>query len=171
MGRMKRILALALLLAAGCLPEQSAGAGPMARLFGSQENVDIVASPDYVQAFRLRPESGLAYADYPVVVGPVKVPSSIASRFSNGLTNRATYDHWDQPKACEPRPGLKLRFVRDGRGVEVVFCLECDILFTSRGDVSIGYANFDEHHDQIVKLFIEMFPNDATLPPLLRQKS
>jgi hypothetical protein len=102
-------------------------------------------------------------------VGPVKVPSSIASRFSNGLTNRATYDHWDQPKACEPRPGLKLRFVRDGRGVEVVFCLECDILFTSRGDVSIGYANFDEHHDQIVKLFIEMFPNDASLPPMLRK--
>ncbi|HZF00237.1 MAG TPA: hypothetical protein VE981_24720 [Planctomycetota bacterium] len=170
------VVLLFLLSGSGCLfddhPHPPANLGKMGKLWGSAENLDVVQSPDRVEAFRLRPaqEQGVPYNRWPTSAGPVRVAPAVAQRLSTGLTRPSTYGTWDAPKACEPRPGLLLRFHQAGRSVDVAFCFECDILFTYRADESIWYANFDEHHDDILKVFIEVFPKDASLPALLKKR-
>jgi len=146
------------------------GQGPSRRiekLFGGPDNVDIVASPERVEAFRLRPPSPGEriehYNEWPVLGGAVRVPADVAARFSRGLTRDSTYPLWEDVKGCDPRPGFLLRFMADGRHVDVVFCFECAILFTYRGSESIWYANFDESTQAIASLFLQVFPRDPAL--------
>jgi hypothetical protein len=161
-------LLLALLLA-GCAQGPSTR---MIRLFGGAENVEIVASADRVEASRLRPpsrsgEGAPNYSQWPVVGAPVRVPPEIASRFSRGLTSESTYTSWDEGKGCIPTPGLKLRFTRDGRSLDVVFCFECGMLFTYRGEQAIWGGNFDGSAREILPLFLQLFPGDSSLPRML----
>jgi len=167
---MKTAAVLLLLPAAtGCLAGPS---GRMMRLFGSPENLEIVASADRVEATRLRPpslgqEEAPNYSQWPTIGIPVRVPPDIASRFSRGLTSESTYTSWDEGKGCIPKPGLKLRFTRDGRSVEVVFCFECAMLFTYRAEQAIWGGNFDGSSHEILDLFIRLFPGDPSLPKML----
>ncbi|HLY08855.1 MAG TPA: hypothetical protein VKW04_06035 [Planctomycetota bacterium] len=171
---MRALAALLLLLfaAAGCTPTYGS-TNRMGILYGGADNLDIVSSPERVQAFRLRPppadEPVPHYNQWPVVGSPVRVSRDIASRFSNGLTRSSSFPRWEDPKTCEPRPGFMLRFTADDRHVDVVFCFECKILFTYRGSESIWYANFDGSTKSIASLFLQLFPNDPVLVRLAAQ--
>jgi hypothetical protein len=169
---MRRVAGILLVLLAGC------GHGPSRRiekLFGGPDNVDIVASPERVEAFRLRPPSPGEvvehYNQWPALGPAVRVPSEVASRLSRGLTKESTYPLWEDAKGCDPRPGFLLRFTADGRHVDVVFCFECAILFTYRGSESIWYANFDESEKAIASLFLQIFPRDPVLSRLAGKES
>lgn len=167
---MARFAALPLLLlAAGCFDhahDDPVRLGPIGRLFGGADNVDVVKAPDRVQAFRIRrPTAGNdhgSYNQWTVVAGPVRVPDDLAARFSRGLTVEKTY-RGDNPKACDPSPGYMLRFTKAGRSIDVTFCFECAILFTHRGAVSIWYANIDDSTQAIAALLLQVFPQDADL--------
>ena len=170
---MKAAAALLLILASGCFdegPEGQPRLGRMGKLYGGAEGLDTVESPDHVEAFRLRPPSPgkgtTHFNDWPVVGQPVRVPSSIASRFSHGLTRESTFPRWEEPKVCDPRPGFMLRFTSGGRHVDVVFCFECQILFTYRASESLWYANFDGSTKAIAGLFLQIYPNDPVLSSL-----
>jgi len=163
----KTAAGILLVLMVGCVR------GPSRRiekLFGGPDNFDIVASPERVEAFRLRPPSPGEkidhYNQWPVQGAAARVPADVAARFSRGLTNESTYPRWEDAKACDPRPGFMLRFTADARHVDIVFCFECAILFTYRGPESIWYANFDESVKAIASLFLEVFPRDPALSRL-----
>jgi len=170
---MRRGLALLLLLGSGCFdsgPDIPARLGRMGKLFGGPEGLEVVAGPDRVEAFRLRPPSSDEKIDHfnqwPVLGDAVRVPPDVARRFSRGLTRESTYPRWEEPKACDPRPGFMLRFHGGGRQVDLVFCFECQILFTYRGSESIWYANFDESAKSIAAQFLLVFPGDPVLSRL-----
>ncbi len=168
---MKTTLALLILLcAAGCIEGAPRGPGPSTRidkLFGGPDNVDLVASPERVEAVKLRrparDQESKPYNQWAQIGAPVRVPDDLASRFGRGLTSQSTYPRGDAPKACDPVPGYMLRFTAYGRSVEVCFCFECNILFTYRGSESIWYANFDESEKEIAALFLKVFPADEDL--------
>jgi len=178
---MRHAFAALLLLGLGCFDAghnhggDSARLGKMGKLFGGADNLDIVASPERVDAFKLRrpgrDEPGKSYNQWPVIGAPVRVPSDVASRFSRGLTSEATYPRFDMPKACDPVPGYMLRFFADGRSVDVCFCFECQILFTYRGPDSIWYANFDESTPAIASLFLKVYPADEDLRRLAAKEN
>src|SRR6476646_57346 len=134
---MRRGLAVLLLLGSGCFdhgPDTALTVGRMGKLFGGADGLDTVASPDRVEAFRLRPPAPSEkidhYNQWPTLGPAVRVPPDVAARFSRGLTRESTYPRWETPKACDPRPGFLLRFTAAGRTVDVVFCFECELLFT-----------------------------------------
>ena len=141
----------------------------MVKLFGGEDNRDLVASPERVEAFRLRPPSRVDeatnYNQWPVVGAAVRVPSDVAARFSRGLTSESTYAG-DDPKGCKPVPGYMLRFTGGGRSVDVVFCFECAILFTHRGPEPLWYGNFDPSAKAIAALMLQVFPGDPGLKGL-----
>jgi hypothetical protein len=176
---MRHAFAVLLLLGLGCFDaghgSDPARLGKMGKLFGGEDNLDIVASPERVDAFKLRrpgrDEVGKPYNQWTVIGAPVRVPKDVASRFSRGLTTEATYPRFDMPKACDPVPGYMLRFFADGRSVDVCFCFECQILFTYRGPDSIWYANFDESTKAIASLFLKVFPADEDLRRLAAKDS
>ena len=170
---MRKAAALLLILASGCFDEGPDGMprlGRMGKLYGGAEGLDTVESPDRVEAFRLRPPSrekdAAHYNDWPTVGEPVRLPSAVASRFSHGLTRESTFPRWEEPKVCDPRPGFMLRFTSGGRHVDVVFCFECQILFTYRASESLWYANFDGSTKAIAGLFLQIYPNDPVLSSL-----
>ncbi|HEV3028973.1 MAG TPA: hypothetical protein VG457_15445 [Planctomycetota bacterium] len=169
---MKAPAGVLLVLLVGCAPAPSRR---IEKLFGGPDNFDIVASPERVEAFRLRPpflsEKVDHYNQWPVQGGAVRVPADVAARFSRGLTSESTYPRWEDAKACDPRPGFMLRFTADGRHVDVVFCFECAILFTYRGPESIWYANFDESTRAIASLFLQVFPRDPSLSRLVANET
>jgi len=167
---MKRGLAVLLLLGAGCFdhgPDTPLKLGRMGKLFGGEDGLDTVSAPDRVEAFRLRtpsPSQALDHYNQWPTLGPgVRVPAEVAARFSRGLTRESTYPRWEEPKACDPRPGFLLRFHAGGRSVDVAFCFECAILFTYRGTESIWYANIDESTRGIATEFLHVFPGDPVL--------
>ena len=170
---MKAAAALVLILASGCFDEGPEGRprlGRMGKLYGGAEGLDAVESPDHVDAFRLRPPAPgqqiPRFNEWPVVGQPVRVAPAVASRFSRGLTRESTFPRWEEPKACDPRPGFLLRFTSGGRHVEIVFCFECQILFTYRASESLWYANFDGSTRTIAGLFLQVFPGDPVLSRL-----
>ena len=59
-----------------------------------------------------------------------------------------------------------LRFTSGGRHVDVVFCFECQILFTYRASESLWYANFDGSTKAIAGYFLQVFPGDPVLTRL-----
>jgi len=167
---MKRSFAVVLLAGLGCIEGPSAGPGRLGKigkLYGGADNVDLVASAERVEAFRLRrpgrDELEKPYNQWPVIGAAVRVPSDVASRFSRGLTSESTYPRFDAPKRCDPVPGFLLRFFADGRSIDVCFCFECGILFTYRGPDPLWYANFDESAPALAALFLKVFPADEDL--------
>jgi len=70
------VVLLFLLSGSGCLfddhPHPPANLGKMGKLWGSAENLDVVQSPDRVEAFRLRPaqEQGVPYNRWPTSAAP-----------------------------------------------------------------------------------------------------
>lgn len=171
---MTRPAALLLLLLAGCFvgdhPEEPLRLGRMGKLFGGKEGLDVVEFPEKVEAYRLRAPDGMkavqGYNRWPTVGPAVRVKGEAAARFSHGLTRESTYPRWDEPKACDPRPGFMLRFYGDGRSVDVVFCFECKILFTYRASESIWYANFDGSTKALATTFLQVYPDDPDLKAL-----
>jgi hypothetical protein len=169
-GAMTCAAAVLLLLLAGCIEGPPAGPGrssKIAKLFGGADNAGIVASPERVEAVKLRrpgrAEAGKPYNQWPGIGTPVRVPPDAASRFARGLTSESTYPRFDLPKGCDPTPGYLLRFWADGRSIDVCFCFECGILFTYRGPDALWYANFDESSPALAALFLKVFPADADL--------
>ena len=167
---MRRSFAVLLLAGLGCIEGASRGPGPSSRidkLFGGPDNADSVASPERVEAVKLRrpgrDQESKPYNQWAQIGEPVRVPSDVVSRFAKGLTSQSTYPRGDTPKSCDPVPGYLLRFWADGRSIEVCFCFECSILFTYRGPDSLWYANFDESEKSIASLFLKVFPADETL--------
>lgn len=170
------LLLLLLPLGSGCFDEGPDGVprlGRMGKLYGGPEGLDAVESPDKVEAFRLRPpqpgESAAHFNEWPVVGTAIRVSPDLASRLSRGLTRESTFPRWEEPKLCDPRPGFKLRFTGSGRSVDIVFCFECEILFTYRASESIWYANFDGSTKAIAGLFLQLFPNDPVLAQLAKK--
>ena len=170
---MKSAWAAVLLLGLGCIEGPPSGPGKpgkIGRIFGGLDNADLVAAPERVEAFRLRPPTTVIdvkpqYNEWPVAGDRVRVPADVAGRFSRGLTSENTYGG-DEPKDCDPNPGYMLRFHGDGRTVDVVFCFKCAVLFTYRGSRPLWYANFDASTKAMAALLLKVFPGDPDLARL-----
>ena len=170
------VAACAANLLAGCFDHDHAPVrlGRMGKLYGGGEGIDVVEHPEIVEAVRLRaPDSSSAarqFNRWPRIGDPVRVGPEIAARFSRGLTRESTFPRWEDPKACDPRPGFLLRFSGDGRAVDIAFCFECKILFTYRGGESVWYANFDGSTAALAALFLQVFPGDPVLTAHSKEK-
>jgi hypothetical protein len=132
-----------------------------------------VGKPEKVEAFRLRPpntkaEDTLIYSQWPILAGPVTVDSKIGAELSAALLDEKTYCLWDEGKGCHLQPGLMVRFFRESRSVDVVFCFECDMMLTFQESKAVWGANFDYSHNLLLGFFVKIFPSDPDLPRFIR---
>lgn len=128
--------------------------------------------PTRVEAFLLkqRDDEGSAPFDrsksgeYPVRSGPLVLPTALASNISVILCNPKTYvSNPKQGKGCAPRYGVRLKFDGSAGSLDVLLCLECNIVgFAPEGTISAD-KDFDPGRPQIVRFLKQVFPDDKLI--------
>jgi hypothetical protein len=147
-------------------------------MFGGEGGLAIVSHPSKVEACRLGPlpvreVGGLQTrttkpADYPILSGPVTVPTKIATELSSAFTSGDAYG-WDYAKGCKPTYGVRLSFYRGGDQVDVLLCLNCKILIVARDGEFVGGEDFDPIWPIVVEAVTTIFPQDPAIQSLKTQ--
>lgn len=145
----------------------------VAQLYGGPTSMDVLRSPQRVEAFRLDPSNppspALAGAprlgDFAVTAGPVAVDAASAQELTSVLLDADTYD-WLRAKGCDFQPGVGLRFVKEASRVEVVLCFSCDELMIFRHGQRVGMEDFDAARPRLVAVAKRLFPQDAKIQAL-----
>lgn len=139
------------------------------RIFGGSAGLDILRHADRVEAYRIGPapermqmESNAGLADHPILTDPLVVPVSNAKQLSSILSDRNSYN-WFSAKACIPRPGVRLDFIRGGNRLSVLLCFECDILQTFLDGKPVGGEDFDNIRKGLVRIVRPLFPDDKVV--------
>ena len=71
-------------------------------------------------------------------------------------------------RGCEPTPGVRLRFRKDGQELDMLLCFECsEAVVVANGKVS-GHLYFDPIFSRLAKLAISQFPTDRELRDAIR---
>jgi hypothetical protein len=147
---------------------EPSGADRLAELFGGPAGLSIVASPDRVEASRLGPppdRPGVSEADLPTIAGPVPVPDATATTLSRALTSPNSYG-WDYAKGCIPSYGVRLSFHRAGGRVDVLLCMQCQMILVSRDGGEGRSEDFDPINAILVDAVILLFPDDPAIQSL-----
>ncbi len=176
MNWLAMLLAIAAgLITPGCAEPQSKTESAL----GGKRVLDTIKHADRIEAYRLRPQfvddsahlleeddrERTKASDYEVVGDAVDVPDDIAKRFAAILDAPESY-LWDMASGCVPDYGVRLSFVRDSERVDVLFCLECDLLSVFRNDRARGGADFSPAHGRLVAEFKKLFPDDRAIQGL-----
>ncbi len=159
----------------GCGPSS-----PSERALGGKSVLQIIQHPDSVQASRLRPPSDtelekqanadrIQVEDFEIVGDAIEVPAAIAERIGSILASPESYS-WD-PKGCVPIYGVRLSFHWEDSRVDILLCLECDILMVFQDGFMRETSNFDPAHDLLVAELKSLFPDDKEIQGLPIQSS
>ncbi|HET7624870.1 MAG TPA: hypothetical protein VFM25_06345, partial [Verrucomicrobiae bacterium] len=72
-------------------------------------------------------------------------------------------------KMCSPNYGVRIRFIRPGKKLDVYLCFGCEILLVRTPD---GWKeeNFDLGRPALVELLKQLFPKDEEIKKLSTQK-
>src|SRR6185436_8642908 len=121
---MKRIAAVLLLLAGCSKPPPPT---PVVHAWGPLQST--LTSASRVEAFRLsEPENErLGYENWPAQSGPVAVEAAVAKELVDLLLDPKSFS--DNPKPCEPRPGVRVIWTSGSQEVQAIFCFECSTLW------------------------------------------
>lgn len=135
-------------------------------LYGTQEAVGTLMNAERVEAYRLveGPAQGTA-ADFKASAGPLLLTRSMAGEFAAVLTDPDTF-WWDTAKGCEPRYGVRLKFMRGDSAVDVLLCLDCRSLAVYAGSDPPRSKDFDGAAPRIIGLVKQLFPYDAGIQGL-----
>jgi hypothetical protein len=169
--RWAAFVVIAALFAAAGIAWQASKRTALERLYGGPANLAIVARPTKVEAYRLGPlpleelSHDAAVGAHPVLAGPVELPEADAVAVAAALSSADSYA-WHFGKACMPRYGVRLSFVRGPDRVDVLLCFECDILAAWRNGQWLGYEDFDDARPVLVRAVRAAFPDDAEIQSL-----
>nr|CAA9255059.1 hypothetical protein AVDCRST_MAG63-2230 [uncultured Armatimonadetes bacterium] len=72
----------------------------------------------------------------------------------------------DMRKRCAVRPGVSVRFYRDRRVAEALFCFECSMLSIAAPEGRRRWVDFDPMRPRLVNLIQEVFPQDPDIQAL-----
>ena len=162
---MRSCAPLLLLLAVGCssnaitsTPGGNGGTSDrVQKLIGGEAALATIRKPDKIEAFRHAEKSyPRPLEEYEVVKGPVEVSPELGQQLADLLTADNSY-RWEVAKVCEPDYGVRIRFTRGERQVNVLFCFGCDILEFLPGGKS---EDFDSIRPQLVKIVKQIFPEE-----------
>jgi hypothetical protein len=155
--------ALLLVLLSGC------SVPTLTEDFLSSAEKAIVVSPDRVEVFRLTDgpispggRKRIEWQDWPTTGSSFNADPATARELSAILSDPRSYAP-GPPRPSIPRPGVKLRFVRNLHSVVAMLC------FDSRGATFYGsgqQANFDPCAPELTRLIKKLFPDDAVVQSL-----
>ena len=135
----QKILAMSLVLLAGCEPDAR-----IPQIFGGADAIVTMNAPDKVQAWRTIAPHKLEeeksggkkvtqtkgkLADYLIVKGPVEVDAQAGAEIA-AILQRNQYK-WKPPYVdCLPNPGFAVQYTKGTNSAQIFFCFECGILET-----------------------------------------
>ena len=136
-------------------------------LFGGEQSVGVVQSSAQVRAYRLPRETRHqpVLADYDFDEKPLDVPAESADALQTVLLDADTYI-WDRNKSCEPSYGVRLEFISKQDAVNVLLCLECNILAVYHNGKEVGYQDFDDGAARILAIVKSLYPDDEEIQSL-----
>ena len=144
---------------------------PIAAIVGTNL-FSTLEHPTRVEAFLVKPRADEGAppfdrskaGEYPIRTGPLVLPTNLATNISAILCNPKTYVPPGGPgNRCAPQYGVRLKFVGATGSVDVLICLECNILaFAPEGTVADD-KDFDPGRPQIVRFLKQVFPDDKLI--------
>jgi len=143
----------------------------VADLFDGEAGLKTVTAADEVVAYRLAPlpveRQGrrTPLDEFEVLAGPVPLPAEHAGRVARALSSPGSYG-WDYAKGCVPIYGVRFSFVRGGDRVDVLLCLQCDVLLVYRNGEIAGGEDFDPIRPILVRAAKAAFPDDEVIAGL-----
>jgi hypothetical protein len=141
------------------------------QMYGGATGGRALSKPDRVDVYRLGklPDDvnwrTATVSDYPILAGPAAMPEPIAKEVTALLSDPSSF-LWDEAKACIPRPGIRLDFIRGSDRLEVLLCFECDILISYINGRLAGGEDFDPVRPSLVRAVGSLFPDDAVIQAL-----
>lgn len=139
----------------------------VSELFGAPEVLDIIKSPERVDACVLvLPPTGEKY-DFNTDDNDRYKETTFVPLTDNGikilqtvLLDESTYV-WSMSKGCIPIYHVRLRFHRRTHSVWVDFCFACKILAIAKDGQWFSGEDFDNGNNAILAVFASTFPNDS----------
>jgi hypothetical protein len=156
-------VALLLVVLSGC------GGPTLTQDFLSPAEKEIVATPDRVEVFRLTDgpispggRKRIEWQDWPTN-GPALVADIATARELSLILSDPRSFAPGPPRSSIPRPGIKVRFVRNLHSVVAM------LAFDSKGATFYGggqQANFDPSASELLRIVKRLYPNDAVVRSL-----
>lgn len=147
------------------------GCGPpveeLKPVFGDAGAMDVIDDATSVSAYRIvQPNENLeALEDFEMAAGPIQVSNALASRLRAILFDPLTYD-WDDVSGCLPNYGMRIQFQRGQDVVDLLFCLECDIVDVFHNGECVGGGLFSKGAARLVAIAKVLFPDDEAIQEL-----
>ena len=143
---------------------------PRVQKFLTCDVIQLLSQPDRVQSFRVKPEkadSSISIANrlghFPIESDGqgLNLEGANLKRFQKLVFSENSY-HFGMEKRCRFRPDMGLYFVKNDKGVEILFSTSCNLwLFVYGGEEKL--EDFDPIQDQLVFLK-SLFPMETEEP-------
>lgn len=139
-------------------------------MFDGESGLGTVRHAEKVEAYRISsPPMSVSAANrvkkYPVLAGPVSVPTALAATVTTALLSPESYG-WEWVKGCMPEYGVCLSFYRQSDRIDVFLCFECRILMIVHNGVACGGEDFDPIARTLVRAAKMLFPVDGVIQAL-----
>jgi hypothetical protein len=143
-------------------------------LLGGGDNTETVGAPTEVYASRVSPQptSKAAPSTDEKATGPfrietaaVPVDAEVAARLAAIFSDADTYD-WQRAKRTVWTPRVGLTFVRHGRRVELLLCLDSDQMLIFVDDKLVGNEDTDTARPALLTALRAALPHDEYLAGL-----
>jgi hypothetical protein len=141
------------------------------RLFGGSAGLQTFNHADRVAAYRIdKPAdrdkwAGAGLSDFPIINGPIAVSKSDVEILTTTLQERDSYI-WNDPKGCEPLPGVRLDFIRGDDRLSILICFECDMIINYLNGKLVGGGDTEKVRPVLLRVAKSLFPDDATIQSL-----
>jgi hypothetical protein len=175
-----RLLALmlsVLLPVAACAAQEPAN--NLAGIFGGADNLRLVREADTADACILhhvapqtRPDGSVDWASERFEETKfVAVPAATLERVCKLLLDPKTYTDPTHTGGRRPQYYVRLRLHRGVDVLNIDFCFLCRVLRIMRTDGEVaGQAGFEGNQDLLVDAFLKVFPDDAPLHSVARER-
>ena len=118
-----------------------------------------------VEAFRI--SAGHETNDFvtlPPSSGPVAVDADLAKQLAEILLDPKSFS--DNPKPCEPSPGIRVVWWKGSLEVHTVFCFECSELWFYSQEKRRDQREFDPVEQRLAAIMKKIFPKDHDIQQL-----
>ena len=158
-------LALALALATACAADHSA---ELEQLWGGPAGLAALRADGPVSVALLDPGPGprvLELSEVTVREAARPLSAADARALRDALAREEAY-LWNVAKACLPTWGALLEFGGEAPALQVLLCLECDMLNVHLDGARVGGEDFDPVRSDLVRALQSAFPADPVIRDL-----
>lgn len=176
---MRFFAALLVLLGFACLSSASEPAPDLATIFGGADNVRLLREADAAEASILRhiaaqprPDGSVDWASERFEETKfIAVPVATLDQIRKLLLSEKTYTNPTHTGGRQPQYYVRLRLHRGAEVLSIDFCFLCRVLRVVRADGgTLGKAGFEGNQDLLVDAFLKVFPDDAPLRSIARER-